>query len=205
MAKNSKQGDSPTTSNRSEHANGRAQAEVRAAQKAAFLAAFPLTGTILRAAEAADVGRTTVYDWIEADGDFALAFQRVKEEFVDTLEAEAVRRARDGVDEPVFGPVEQTVEVAPGKFRVISTTGVVGTVRKYSDRLMEQLLRGNRHEKYNIRQHEHTGPGGVPLFEIDPTKLTTEQLQALLPVLEQLKAAEATKKAPPPNPEGTTA
>ena len=48
-------------------ASGKRLAEVQTAQQAAFLAAFRLHGTILHAALAAEVGRTTVYEWLKRD------------------------------------------------------------------------------------------------------------------------------------------
>ena len=62
----------------------------------------------------------------------------------DTLEDEAVRRAKDGVEKPVY---------QGGK--------LVGHVQEYSDTLLIFLLKGARPEKYRDRvQQELSGPGG---------------------------------------------
>ena len=62
----------------------------------------------------------------------------------DMLEDEAVRRAKDGVERPVY---------QGGK--------LVGHVQEYSDTLLIFLLKGARPEKYRDRvQRELSGPGG---------------------------------------------
>lgn len=72
---------------------------------------------------------------------FAEAMTRAKEEADDRLETEALRRAVEGVDEPVFHK---------GK--------VCGKVRRYSDGLLQALLRANRPGKFRESvDHTHTG------------------------------------------------
>ena len=61
------------------------------------------------------------------------------------MEREARRRGLEGWDEPVFYQGAQ-----------------LATVRKYSDRMLELLLRGHRPERYKDR-FEHTGPVGGPI------------------------------------------
>ena len=72
--------------------------------KIAFLNAFCLTGNITTAAEAAKIHRSTVYVWQEHDEAFAQAFRVADEMATDALEAEAWRRAVEGVvkETPVF-------------------------------------------------------------------------------------------------------
>lgn len=55
----------------------------------------------------------------------------------DSLEDEAVRRARDGYDKPVYQQGQ-----------------CVGQVRKYSDTLMVFLLKGARPKKYRDNVHD---------------------------------------------------
>ncbi len=63
----------------------------------------------------------------------------------DLLEDEAVRRAKDGVEEPVY---------QGGK--------LVGHVQKYSDTLLIFLLKGAKPEKFRERsQHEFSGEDGI--------------------------------------------
>jgi 7-cyano-7-deazaguanine synthase in queuosine biosynthesis len=56
------------------------------------------------AAAAATVGahRRTIMKWPDADEEFAERWRDAVEEGIDRLEQEAVRRARDGVKQPVF-------------------------------------------------------------------------------------------------------
>ncbi len=111
-------------------ATNSAVVNVEQAQKSAFLAAFAETGTITQAARAAEISRTTHYNWL-ADADYARAFDEAGKEAADRLEAEAVRRAVEGVQEPVYYKGE-----------------VVGHVLKYSDPLLIFMLKGAKPEKY---------------------------------------------------------
>lgn len=113
--------------------------------KARFLAAFSRLGNITAAAEKARVSRRIVPHWREHDPAFSAAFDQAAVEATDRLEAEARRRAVDGVDEPVFHRGEE-----------------VATVKKYSDLLLIFLLKGALPSKYRER-HEVTGAGGGPI------------------------------------------
>lgn len=57
------------------------------------MAAFAETGIVLAAAEAADVGRSTVYHWLEHDEAFAMAFHQAEEDSTQRLERVAIERA----------------------------------------------------------------------------------------------------------------
>lgn len=102
--------------------------------EAAFLEAFAKTGIISKAAEIVGVSRMTVWRRRSSSEAFAKAFEDAQEQAADTLEAEAWRRAHDGVDEPQFYKGD-----------------VCGHVRKYSDNLMMFMLKGMRPEKYRER------------------------------------------------------
>jgi hypothetical protein len=162
-------------------ASGQRLPEQRDAQKLAFITAFAQLGTILHAAAAAQVSRGTVYDWLKVDAGFKADFDQARDDFVDSLEREAYRRAAEGWDEPVFGTTTEVINV-DGKPKAVTVTAQVGGVHKYSDKLMEVLLRGNRREKYNIRQHELTGKDGGPLV-LEPGKLSDQQLQQIVEIL----------------------
>ena len=62
------------------------------------LRAYTIAGTVKRACLAAKVGRSTWYDWMEADPVFAKAVVDAAEEVTDELEEEAVERAKHGSD-----------------------------------------------------------------------------------------------------------
>ena len=70
----------------------------QAQQKKAFLAAYAELGTIVHACRAANVPRRTVYNWRQADEDFALALHDAGQDVRDDLVKEAIRRAKDGSD-----------------------------------------------------------------------------------------------------------
>jgi hypothetical protein len=120
----------------------RSQAQVNAS---AFLAAYRQTASITKAAAAAKVDRGMHYRWMRKNAGYRAAFERACEEAAQNLEDEAVRRATEGTLEPVF-------------YQGIKC----GAVRRYSDGLMQFLLRGFRPLKYTARA-EITGRDGGPL------------------------------------------
>lgn len=104
-------------------------------KKAAFCAALVTSGgNVSRACEAIDVARLTAYRWREDDPEFAAMWDQAKEAGLDSLEDEAVRRAYEGTDKPVFHQGTQC-----------------GTIREYSDTLTIFLLKGGKPEKYRER------------------------------------------------------
>jgi hypothetical protein len=113
----------------------------------AFLETLRRTANITSAASSAGIERTTAYLARNTHPDFSAAWDEAIEIATDALELEARRRAMDGWDEPVF----------QGGMNV-------GTVRKYSDRLLEMQLYAHRPAKYRNRSSiEHSGPNGGPI------------------------------------------
>lgn len=84
------------------------------------------------------------------------AWDLAQEHYRDSLEAEARRRAFEGVDKPVFYKGKK-----------------VATVKEYSDRLLELLLRGERPEKFrdNVKLDANV-MGGVLVV---PAKMSVEE------------------------------
>ena len=70
--------------------------------EAAFLSSLEATGNISEAAKAAGIGRQTVYDYKEADDEFARRLEVALAGAADNLEAEAIRRSVEGDEEPVY-------------------------------------------------------------------------------------------------------
>lgn len=103
-------------------------------RRAAFVTALADTGNVSAAARAARVSRSRAYQLKAADPAFAAEWSDALETAVDALDAEARRRALDGVETPHFHQ---------GR--------VAGTVRKYSDSLLMFLLRAHRPERYRER------------------------------------------------------
>ena len=102
----------------------------------ALLAAFRETGNVRLACEAAKVGRSSHYRWLEDDCEYRAAFDLVKLQAADILEQEAYRRAVEGIEEPI------------GWYRGVAG----GTVRRYSDVLLMFLLKGLLPERYRERR-----------------------------------------------------
>lgn len=103
-------------------------------KKGVMLAAYAETGNITTACQIAEIERSTHYRWMEADEEYALRFRQAEQTAIDALEAEARRRAVEGVVEPV---------VSAGKH--------VTDIRRYSDTLLIFLLKGARPGKYRDR------------------------------------------------------
>ena len=106
-------------------------AAVTHVKKRALLEGYAEVGTVKGAAELAGVSRRAHYHWMKADPDYAAAFAEAQEQAADAIEAELVRRAVHGVEEPVHYRGQR-----------------VDMVRKYSDVLLIFLLKGLRPAKY---------------------------------------------------------
>lgn len=110
-------------------------------KRTAFLSALADCGNVADAARQAGIARNALYLWKRDDSEFATEWEAALIAGGETLEEEAVRRARDGWDEPVWYQGQQ-----------------IGTVRRYSDTLLIFLLKGLMPEKYSERQKiEHSG------------------------------------------------
>lgn len=103
-------------------------------RKKLFLAELARHGILVRAARAASPrassrygAKQTFLDERERDPEFAAQWQEAIEAAEASIEAEIYRRAQEGWEEPIFG----------GRHR----EQIVGTVRKYSDRLLELRAR----------------------------------------------------------------
>src|ERR1041385_7945785 len=135
----------------------------RDADQRAFLAAFAVHGVITTAAEAIDHDRDIHYRWLDEDPTYEERFEAAKEAFADQLEAEARRRAVEGVKDYV---------VSAGRLVYVDDPENPGTpiplVRQvYSDTLLLAMLKAHRPDKYKDRaSHEITGKDGGPV-ELD--------------------------------------
>ena len=110
-----------------------------------FLEALAAVGNVTQAAKSAGLSRTIVYKRRREDEDFARDWDEAKWIGGGALEDEAIRRARDGWEVPVFHDGQKC-----------------GTVRKYSDTLLIFLLKGAMPDKYADRQKtELSNPDGT--------------------------------------------
>lgn len=119
-----------------------------------FLEHLASTGNVTASAALVGMSRRGIYKHRDKNMKFAVAWEDALEDAADSLEAEARRRAVEGVDEPVY---------YQGK--------PVGYVRKHSDAMLMFLLKGNKPDKFRERfNHEHTGKDGSPLVINVPAK-----------------------------------
>jgi hypothetical protein len=111
-------------------------------KKQAFLSAFEACGSVTAAARAARITRACHYLWLQTDAQYALVFGQSKMIAGDVLEDEAVRRAVEGWEEPVYYQGNK-----------------VGSVTRYSDGMLQFLLRGFKPEKYGTQRIQIPAPG----------------------------------------------
>ena len=104
------------------------------ARRENFLKVLADTGSVTAAVAAAGTSRTRVYELRKTDTAFAAAWDEAEDIATDRLEDEARRRAVEGVAEPL---------VSAGKL-VRGDDGQPITVRRYSDKLLLELLRAHR-------------------------------------------------------------
>ena len=104
----------------------------------AFLSALATTGVVLRACEAVGVERTTV--WRKDDPDFAQAYKEAQHTGALLLEAEAIRRARDGLVRKQFTKAGVPI--------IDPATGEQYVEYEYSDHLLMMLLKRYFPDKY---------------------------------------------------------
>lgn len=117
-------------------------------KKRAYLAALIENGGRKgKATEAAGISRKTprTKSWKE-DEEYQVAYQEALILAGENLEEEAIRRAVEGVEEPV------------GWFRGVAG----GTITRYSDTLLIFLMKGNNPGKY-AEFHKHSGGDGPPI------------------------------------------
>jgi hypothetical protein len=65
-------------------------------KKQAVLSAFKNCANVTKACEIADIARATFYGWLKEDPEFKAAYEAAREEAVEVLEDEAIRRATVG-------------------------------------------------------------------------------------------------------------
>lgn len=134
--------------------------KTRDGKKRAFCAAYASMGTITGASEACGLAPGQHYVWLASprDGDeYRAMFEQAEAQAADRLEKEALRRAVEGVDRPVY-----------------QCGALVGYVREYSDTLLIFLLKGLRPQKYRDNYHL-TGEIGVrPIVREDASWFQTD-------------------------------
>lgn len=115
-----------------------------------FLDALRRTGTVYHACLEAKIHRSTMYERLKKDSAFAADYAAAMEDANDVLEREAFRRGAEGYDEPIVykGAIMGEHRLPDGTVCEAGAPGAVFvplTVRKYSDRLLSNLLRWRRY------------------------------------------------------------
>ena len=141
----------------------------------AFLAAYRITCSITKAAEAAGIRREAHYRLKERSAEYALAFQEARRDGGDYLEDEAARLALEGERQLVIyhgGLVMVPADVTrlPGDDNPM----VPLTRHKKSERMLELLLKARKPNEYRERVEHEVGPELGKKFDG-----TFEQLLAL--------------------------
>jgi hypothetical protein len=178
----------------------------------AFCAALAETANIGRACAAVGMGRTTAYEWREADAEFAELWDRAMKIGVTALEDEAKRRAFEGVDKPIVHKGQFTYEYErdekgnlvfdehteeiDDKEVVIKTPRLklddhgrpkIATVKEYSDTLAIVLLKAHDDKYRDKTSMELTGADGGPVQFSDTERAA--KVAALLSAAKQRKEA----------------
>jgi AcrR family transcriptional regulator len=102
--------------------------------EARFLKAFADRGIVTYSAKAAGVDASTVYRHIKESERFKSLYEQAEEASLGKLEAEMIRRGRDGVKKPVYQGGKK-----------------VGYMQEYSDTLLIFALKSRAPHKYRER------------------------------------------------------
>lgn len=131
------------------------------AEQVAFLAAFAHLRNISRSALFVGISRRTHVHWMQDDS-YREAFAEATKDGDDSLIQAATRRARDGIDEPVY-----------------QMGSLVGFKRVYSDSLLQMLMKGAMPDTFKERT-EHSGSVQMPAAAVRPlSKVPDDELAEL--------------------------
>lgn len=154
-----------------------------------FLEKLRTTGSVVKSALEGQIGRSSWYDLRKRDPDFVALWDDAEAEFMDNVEAEAIKRG-------VFGVIRETpyVHVSPGTDgRPDKKETRFHEITIKSDRLLELCLT-RRHPLYKTKTSlELTSPDGSmspPASDIDTDKLTNEELRQLVLLQRKLRGRD---------------
>lgn len=154
-----------------------------------FLGAYATNGgNVVQAAAAVGLSRFAHYAWLSRSENYRHAFEWAKVAMVDYLESEALRRAVEGWEEPVYGK-----------------DGIIGTKQRFSDTLLIFMLKGAAPEKYadfSVQKRQIISRSEQHV-QVDVRVSVSESLDELHDRLqvEQARAAEALAKLNDPVPD----
>lgn len=137
----------------------------RKAEKARYVRLVALHGNRTLACNACGIAYSTFLRHYGQDLEFAKAVDQALEEAGDLLEAEAFRRGYEGYEEPIY-----------------QNGQLVGSTKKYSDRLLTMLLTAAKPDKYSNKT-VHTHKGSIEhRVEADATEKLLEKLNKAIDV-----------------------
>lgn len=127
-------------------------------KQADFLGHFSALASVSRAAQKSKVARSTFYEWLKADKEFNDLYIVTCEQAVGALEDEAIRRAFEGTNKPVYQGGKK-----------------VGSIKEFSDTLMIVLLKARAPEKYKDRMYQELAGknGGAIQSELKIVNITS--------------------------------
>lgn len=140
----------------------RANTRAHSQKVAKFFRELSRSGSVTLASERSGIRRYTLYRMRAQDETFAKRWDRHLSLGIDRLQDDALRRAVDGVEQPVWRGGKK-----------------VGTVQRHDNRLLQFLLRAHRPEIYAEKKQ-----GGVPPLPFD----LAQRLAASAPRLEAHRA-----------------
>lgn len=147
---------------------------VAAEKRKLFLDLLARSGLVATCARQAGADKAALYALRKANPEFAKQWDDALDEAHDILEAEAWRRATEGVSEPVY-------------FQGVK----IDTVQKHSDSLLQFLLKGNRPGKFRENTTIKLGNDGEPFkVEESPTAAARKIAFALAVGLRATEAKE---------------
>lgn len=123
-----------------------------------FITTLAGGASITKSCQVAGIGRTTAYEWRDADPAFKVLWDEALESGIDLLEDEARRRAVEGVERPV---------VAMGKI-ARNDDGSVLKIREYSDTLLALMLKAKKPKEYRDRLDVNANHTGAVALTVAP-------------------------------------
>ncbi len=153
----------------------RLTAKQREAAQAVFLDSYSQGHSITKSCQAARVSRETLYTWKEHDEAFMFRFNQAKEEGDDCVRDEIRRRGVEGWEEPIY-----------------QLKTYVGTVRKYSDRMLEMMAKA-RMPEYRDKVDVHATVQGAMTYDINLAQdaETSAHANAILRRITALRTGES--------------
>lgn len=180
----------------------------RATAQQLFLDTLRKCASVKQACQVAGVNRSTIHRWRQTNKTFRAAFEEAQEDANDTIDDEIVRRAIEGIEEPLVSlgqvvyseiPVldEGGKPVVDKRGQIKMQRGAQITTRKYSDTLLLALAK-SRMKKYRERTdldlldqiNEQTG-GAISLNTRD---LTGEEVVQLKQIGQAAKARQEARE-----------